>query len=58
MSWDAVAALGVVAAAVAVLGWRSRASKPTCSRCAVVTPSPRPTGGSVRKASGELRIGR
>ena len=41
MTWDAFAALGVVAAAVVLLVWQTRREKRVCAKCEVVASQQR-----------------
>ena len=59
MTWDAVAALCVVAAAVVLLVWRSRAETRVCAKCDVVASKKRVNGRMItRKPASELGIGK
>ncbi len=57
MTWDALAALAVVAGAVAVLVWQMRREKRVCAKCEVVDGAKRvQAAGVVRKTANSLRI--
>ena len=59
MTWDAFAALGVVAGAVALLIWQMRREKRVCAKCEVVgAQKRRQEAGVARKPVSALGIGR
>ncbi len=58
MTWDAIAALGVVAVAVALLVRQMRGEKQACAKCEVVKTQRRvQEAGVTKKRSSALRIG-
>ena len=59
MTWDAYAALTVVAGAIALLFWNFRREKRVCAKCEVVDAQKRlHAAGVTKRAVTALKIGR